>query len=176
MREAQGPCSSGGTSTCGCSPRGTPPRGGSGLCGSSGGSTGPARQRRRTGGPRGQGIDWTPSCSTRHWPRGRCVSARTWRRDGPLCRWGLIMAPWSSTSRWRWPAKRGSQGWPTRTPKAGCMPYARTPRGFVRQRRATAEGLRGSDAAGVALVGPGHCHHGHVGGASGLRPALRLPR
>ena len=37
--------------------------------------------------------------------------------------------------RSRWPRTRGSQGLPTRTAKAGCMPYARTPRGFARRRR-----------------------------------------
>ena len=63
------------------------------------------------------------------------MSAHTWRRGGLLRHWGRIMALWSWTSRWWWPAKRGSPGWPTRTPKAGCMPYARTPRGFVRRRR-----------------------------------------
>ena len=26
----------------------------------------------------------------------------------------------------------------------------------------------------MALVALGHCHHGHVGGASGLQPALRF--
>ena len=61
-REARGPCSSEGTSTSGSSPRDTPPRGGSRPCGSSSDSTGRARQLRRTGDPRGQSIDWTPSC------------------------------------------------------------------------------------------------------------------
>ena len=60
-REAPGPCSSEGTSTCGWSPRGTLPRGGSKPCGNSVVSTGQARNGRRTGGPRGQGTDWTPS-------------------------------------------------------------------------------------------------------------------
>ena len=55
------PCSSEGTSTCGWSPRGTPPPGGSKPCGNSVVSTGQARNGRRTGGPRGQGTDWTPS-------------------------------------------------------------------------------------------------------------------
>ena len=89
----------GGTSTCGWSPQDTPPRRGSSVCGSNAGSTGRERQRRRTDGPREWGIGWTPSCSTRHWSHGRCVSARTWRRDGLLRRRGLTMAPWSSTSR-----------------------------------------------------------------------------
>ena len=61
-REAPGPCSSGGTSTCGWSPRGTPPRGGSKPYGNSVVSAGQVRNGRRTGGPRGQGTDWTPSC------------------------------------------------------------------------------------------------------------------
>ena len=71
----------------------------------------------------------------RLWSLGRRVSAHTWRRGGLQRRWRRIMALWSRTSRWRWPAKEGSPVWPTRTPKAGCMPYARTPRGFVRRRR-----------------------------------------
>ena len=50
-----------GTATCGWSPRGTPPRGGSKPCGNSVVSTGQVRNGRRTGGPRGQGTDWTPS-------------------------------------------------------------------------------------------------------------------
>ena len=60
-RVAPGPCSSEGTSTCGWSPLGTPPRGVSKPCGNSVVSTGQARNGRRTGGPRGQGTDWTPS-------------------------------------------------------------------------------------------------------------------
>ena len=56
-RVAPGPCSSEGTSTCGWSPGGTPPRGGSKPCGNSVVSTGQARNGRRTGGPRGQGTD-----------------------------------------------------------------------------------------------------------------------
>ena len=60
-RVAPGACSSEGTSTCGWSPRGTSPRGGSKPCGNSVVSTGQARNGRRTGGPRGQGTDWTPS-------------------------------------------------------------------------------------------------------------------
>ena len=51
----------GGTSTCGWSPRGTLPRGGSKPCGNSVASAGQARNGRRTGGPRGRGTDWTPS-------------------------------------------------------------------------------------------------------------------
>ena len=54
-------CSSGGTSTCGWSPCGTPPRGGSKPCGNSVVSAGQARNGRRTGGPREQDTDWTPS-------------------------------------------------------------------------------------------------------------------
>ena len=52
----------GGTSTCGWSPHGTPPREGSKPCGNSVVSAGQARNGRGTGGPRGQGTDWTPSC------------------------------------------------------------------------------------------------------------------
>ena len=33
--------------------------------------------------------------------RGRCVSARTWRREGLLRHWRLTTTPWSSTSHWR---------------------------------------------------------------------------
>ena len=60
-REAPGPCSSEGTSTCGWSPRGTPARGGSKPCGNSVVSAGQVRNGRRTRGPRGHGTDWTPS-------------------------------------------------------------------------------------------------------------------
>ena len=52
----------GGTSMCGWSPRGTPPRGGSRPYGNSVVSAGQARNGRRTGGARGQGTDWTPPC------------------------------------------------------------------------------------------------------------------
>ena len=51
----------GGDFNVGWSPRGTLPRGGSKPCGNSVVSTGQARNGRRTGGPRGQDTDWTPS-------------------------------------------------------------------------------------------------------------------
>ena len=43
---------------------------------------------------------WTPSYSTCRWSRGRCVSARTWRREGLLRHWDLSMASCSLTSHW----------------------------------------------------------------------------
>ena len=106
-------------------------------------------------------MDWTPSCATRRWTRGRCLTARTWRREGLLRRWGLTVAPWSWTSRWQWLPRRGSHGWPTHTLKAGCTPYAWTP--FLGGGFGVVFGTAFATAAVGAVGGTG----GTLGGCAG---------